>query len=109
MKDTANVLSCPMQPNDAKAATVRDYLVALLERLWVEEEGFSGKRPFGNSGWAYEVYEALVKADIIEGEVDEDGYLETVDHRHADELIVAAIRTLGSPENGSPADHREDA
>jgi hypothetical protein len=31
--------------------TIRDYLRILLETLWEEGEGFSGKRPFGNSGW----------------------------------------------------------
>ena len=31
--------------------TVKDYLKTLLHTLWDEEDGFSGKRPFGNSGW----------------------------------------------------------
>lgn len=46
-----SILDTPMQENDADAATIRDYLKALLLRLWEQGEGFDGKRPFGNSGW----------------------------------------------------------
>ena len=53
------VLSVPMLPNDAEAKTVREYLVALARTVWEEGEGFSGKRPFGNSGWEHEVYNSL--------------------------------------------------
>lgn len=53
----------------AEELTIRDYLKQLLEELWREEEGFSGKRPFGNSGWQHDVYCALVKAGAIEGTV----------------------------------------
>ena len=99
MKETAihqQVLDCPMGPNDAKAETVRDYLVELLARLWIEEEGFSAKRPFGNSGWAYEVYTPLVAAGLIDGTLDEHGYVDEIDLGAADDLIAAAIRTLGN-------------
>lgn len=57
-----------MAPNDAYAATVREYLVALLAAVWDEGEGFDGKRPFGNSGWEGEVLEALDAAGIPDGE-----------------------------------------
>jgi hypothetical protein len=83
-----------MQRNDAGATTVGEYLVRLLEELWTTGEGFSGKRPFGNSNWEWEVYEALVKARFVEGTLDEDGYLEDADSKKADALILEAIRTL---------------
>lgn len=92
----AQILSTPLGDNDAGAATVRDYLVALLVELWREEEGFSGKRPFGNSGWAYEVYGPLVNAGLIAGTIDEDGYATDIDVQAADERIIAAIQSLGS-------------
>lgn len=53
------VLSVPMLPNDAEAENVRQYLVALARQVWEEGEGFSGKRPFGNSGWEGEVFRSL--------------------------------------------------
>ncbi len=59
------VLACPMAQNDAEAATVRDYLKALLRGVWNEGEGFNGKRPFGNSSWEYEVFSALAKGKLI--------------------------------------------
>lgn len=54
--------------------TVRDYLRTLLTTLWDEQESFSGKRPFGNSGWEFEPMIALAKAGFIDlGPVDEEG------------------------------------
>lgn len=75
----ADILACPMEPNDAGAETVRAYLIGLLAGVWEHREGFSGKRPFGNSDWQYEVYEALVRQSFIDGAFDTDGYLDMVD------------------------------
>ena len=47
--------------------TVREYLHKLLETLWIEGEGFSSKRPFGNSGWENDLIIPLVKAGFVEG------------------------------------------
>lgn len=53
--------------------TVRDYLRTLLMALWEEQESFSGKRPFGNSGWEYEVLMPLAKAGFVDlGPLGED-------------------------------------
>lgn len=90
------ILSCPMiADNDSGASTVRGYLVELLATVWREEEGFSGKRPFGNSDWQWEVYASLVKAGLLDGSV-KDGYLDDVDESAGAELILAAIRALGA-------------
>lgn len=70
--------------------TIREYLVALLTELWREEEAFSGKRPFGNSGWQYEVYTPLVKAGMVLGEI-EDGEIIEMDTAAADKLVLAMI------------------
>ena len=88
------VLACPMQDNDADAATIRDYLISLVAEVWSEGEGFSGKRPFGDSGWEYEIYVALLKAGMVDGELDEDGYVEEVDEPAANKLIADAIESL---------------
>jgi hypothetical protein len=96
-----DVLSLPLpQPNDADAATVRDYLIALLHEVWREEEGFSGKRPFGNSSWQFDLYVPMARARWIELTLDEDGYIDDfpIEARHrADSLIYAAIHALGEP------------
>lgn len=94
----AAVLALPMRPNDADAATVRDYLVALLAALWEESDNFSGKRPFGNSSWPYDLYETLGKAGLVEVIWDEDGYIRMFgpgQQQFADRLIADAIKHLG--------------
>ena len=87
-KDYANI---PMKENDAGAKTVGEYLKKLLLTLWDEEEGFSGKRPFGNSGWKYEVYTALISAKVVNGKLDEYGYVDEVDYHTADCIIRLII------------------
>lgn len=89
-----NILDVPMQENDANASSVRDYLKMLLRTLWREGEGFSGKRPFGNSGWESEIYAALVISGAVAGKVDSEGYLDECDEKAADKLILAAIDAL---------------
>jgi hypothetical protein len=85
-----------MGDNDAHAGTIRDYLVCLLADVWKYGEGFNGKRPFGNSGWEWEIYAALVKAGHITGRFDEDGYIEDADRTTGDALVAAAIQALGN-------------
>ena len=85
----------PMQENDAGAETLADYFKILLLTLWEEGEGFSGKRPFGNSGWKYEVYYCLVYNNLVEGEIDlEYGDLISFDKDLADEYIYKYLRGL---------------
>ena len=59
-----DILNIKMQPNDAKAETIRDYLKALVRKVYEEDEGFDGKRPFGKSGWWTELYEAIENSGI---------------------------------------------
>ncbi len=97
-EDAHRVLALPMQPNDADAATIRDYLIALLAAVWSEGEGFSGKRPFGNSGWEWDLYPPLIKAGLVDGVVHADGYVDEIDsapEQQAHSLILAAIGELG--------------
>lgn len=58
---------------DVGKVSIREYLCALLTQLWEEGEGFSGKYPFGNSGWEYGLYDALVLAGAVPGETSMDG------------------------------------
>lgn len=63
-------------PDAGGDMTVREYLCALLSTLWNEGEGFSGKRPFGNSGWEFGIFKVLIREGAVEGSLDEDGYIE---------------------------------
>lgn len=96
------ILDLEIGDNDSGASTVRGYLVALLRVLWVEEEGFSGKRPFGNSGWQHaDCAEAFVRAGFVDGVIhepteDEDWTeVEEYDVQQLDALVLSAIKALG--------------
>ena len=95
------VLAIPLPANQhsfpRSAKTVRDALLAIVAVVWEEGESFSGKRPFGNSGWEFDLYVPLVRASLVRGAFDEYGYLEDVDDAAADALILAAIHALGEP------------
>lgn len=81
--------SCGGEPR-----TLRHYLRDLLLTLWDEGECFSGKRPFGNSGWEYDVYLALVDADLIEGTEDQWGDRCPKDEVAAHDLVRDVIMAL---------------
>jgi hypothetical protein len=91
------ILNLPMGENDAGAETIRDYLKALLRKLWREGEGFGGKRPFGNSGWEWELYKALAVGCAIDVLFDDYGDMEEISdfqERKANALIFDAIEAL---------------
>ncbi len=87
------ILDLPMQKNDAGADTIGNYLKELLSSLWEEGEGFSGKRPFGNSNWELELYHALVLHGIIKGGII-DGDLESYDGKNGYKIIKEAIQGM---------------
>jgi hypothetical protein len=89
------VLAVRLEFNSARAETVREYLVMLLTAVWRQGEGFSGKRPFGNSGWEWDLFGPLVKAGLIVGTFDGDGFLDACDEQRGNALIAAAIAELG--------------
>lgn len=89
------ILDLPLEPNDSGANTVRGYLVALLAAIWNEKEGFSGKRPFGNSGWDCDFNQAFIKAGWVTGKLDEEGWVDEVDSDAVDRLVTSAIKALG--------------
>jgi hypothetical protein len=72
--------------------TVRDYLRTLLETLWAEGEGFSGKRPFGNSGWENEIYAPLIGAGFLPGTLTSDGYIEEYDKKESERYVFKLIK-----------------
>lgn len=96
---TRTLLDIPMDPktNGADATTVGGYLRALLAEVWTKGAEFSGKRPFGNSGWEYDIYTALIRADFMKGKLDEDGYVESIadgEPSRINQIILDAIWNL---------------
>lgn len=75
-----------------KELTIRQFLKELLTTLFQEGECFSGKRPFGKSGWTYDMEKALINSGVIHGTFDEWGYIETSEGIH--EIIYDLIEEL---------------
>lgn len=92
-KTSKEILNIHLFNTDASIApiSIRQYLYTLLRDLWIKEDGFSGKRPFGNSGWKYEIFIGLIREGVIEGSLDENGYLEDCDDAAGDKVILACI------------------
>ncbi len=77
-----------------KEVTIREYLVGLLIAVWQQKEGFSGKRPFGNSGWEWDLFKPLIENGIVNGKLDEDGHIEKIDEEKANKVILDCIEAL---------------
>ena len=94
--DMGDILNLTLPNNDAKAPNVRAFLKALLKTIWVEEDRFSGKRPFGSSSWDSELFEPLIRARVVTGSFDQDGYIQELDRPDAEAAIASAIDALGA-------------
>jgi hypothetical protein len=90
----AQVLALELDRNDAGAATVGDYLIALLASVWSWGEEFNSKRPFGNSGWENDLFRPLVRAGYVAGTITPFLDMEYRDEAAARALIASAIEAL---------------
>jgi len=89
------ILSLKIDKDDfSDDLTIKGYLRLLLATVWNEGESFSGKRPFGNSGWEYDLYLPLVKAGVVVGELDEDGHINSIDEQAANALVFNLIEEI---------------
>lgn len=81
---------------DFGEGTVREYLTDLLAMVWSEREGFSGKRPWGNSSWEWELYQPMIDAGFLEADpaYDDSRQLSADERQKADRLIAEAIKSL---------------
>lgn len=91
---SAEVLAVSIDSDDAD--TVGEYFGAALAALWDGDDSIGQKRVFGDSGWRYTILEGMVKADLVTGVFDADGYLDTVDQSAADRLLHKAFQAFGA-------------
>lgn len=95
------VLALPLGENDAAAATIREFLIALTR------VAMALKRPFGFSHWRRPLYEAIARAGLVPSTFEEDGEFDyaSFDRDAADDLLTAAAIALGVRESppGEPA------
>lgn len=88
------VLDSEFPNNDTQAKTIRQYLYLLLKTMWDEGESFSGKRPFGNSGWQFDLYTCLIKKGFIAGKLDSDGFIEDYNEKEANAFVQSLIQHM---------------
>lgn len=102
MKNVLDALEVRFDSDAGENKSIRNYLFTLLDTLWKEGEGFSGKRPFGNSGREYDLYRPLIQHGFIAGSLDSDGDVLSCDRSEANafvsKLIHAAIYGVGIAE-----------
>jgi hypothetical protein len=53
-----------------EAITLRKWFALTVDSLLVKDESFSGKRPFGNSGWRCYLGKPFVICNFLEGDDD---------------------------------------
>lgn len=92
-----------------REVTIREYFSLLMGSLWFAGEGFSGKRPLGNSGWQSTLMEPLVKAGAVLGtittekygsddESDWDTTVEVSDWNDYSSVVQCLIKLAGKPQ-----------
>lgn len=92
-KNIPSALDTKFESMDLGLCTARYYMKRLLHDLLTQGESFSGKRPFGNSGWEHELAQPLIMAGVIEGTI-EDGYAEPVDEEDYEYALIAMVEAL---------------
>lgn len=83
-------------PRCKRPIPLREYFQMVFSKLWDDNE-FDSKRPFGNSGWRYDVYRALIVAGLLGGVIDDEGYIDQLDEKEGDTLVHCAIQHLFAP------------
>ena len=82
---------------DDDEVTIREYFKALLTELWEQGEGFSGKRPLGNSGWQYDLQKPLALAGIIDATVS----VYNEETRMYDDISLASYQAMSDDERST--------
>ena len=81
-------------PFEDKKITLREYCGLMLKQLWQEGDCFSGKYPFGDSGWDHQIYYALIHQGFIEGTIDGDDYQLTEKQEKQANLFIGDVFKL---------------
>lgn len=97
----AEALDLEFDHDEIGGTTIRGYFIELLTNLWRQGEGFSGKRPFGDSGWEHDLEVPLVKSGCVNGTIKNEGdedepywYVEDLDRKAYDKFVFAMIDAL---------------
>lgn len=89
-----DILDNTLVERGTEKQTLRCYLISLAQKCWEEGESFSGKRPFGSSGWHAEVYKALAKRGLIVVYRNSEGEWTDFDEVHGNKIIEVCFNYL---------------
>ncbi len=80
---------------DGKKVSIRFFLKELLKQVWLDDEGFNGKRPFGFSDWKDRIYQVLAAHDLVKADYNKkDAYYDKIDTKAADKIILKLIKSF---------------
>lgn len=79
---------------DVEGTSLRVMLKDLLTMVLLQGEEFSGKRPWGDSGWEFDIYRAMVLNGFIKGAVDEYGDIYNYSLAEGDELLMRCVEEI---------------
>lgn len=79
---------------DVEGTSLRVMLKDLLTMVLLQGEQFDGKRPWGDSGWEFDIYRAMVLNGFIKGTVDEYGDIYNYSVAECDELILRCVEEI---------------
>jgi len=82
----SGLLDIELEDNDSGKATLGGFLAGMID--------LETKRPYGNSGWEWDLFAALVRAGKIDGTFNEYGEVENVDTNEAHALIEQAAKEI---------------
>jgi hypothetical protein len=86
------ILEIEFKSNDLnKTVTIRQFFYELIKQLWLEQDDFDGKRPFGNSSWDSDLIVCLIKNKLVTGKIDSDGYIKSCDNKEIDKFVINNI------------------
>ena len=90
----AAALDTSFESMDIGTVTARAYLKRLLHDLLMKGESFSGKRPWGNSGWEHELAMPLSIAGVIDADIEDERYAYPKDEDDYKAALAALVEAL---------------
>ncbi|MFA6024230.1 MAG: hypothetical protein WC777_03375 [Candidatus Gracilibacteria bacterium] len=95
-KEILDISVKPNEPYNAKEVTLREYLRQLAVAPWTNnpERIFDGKRFNGSGSYDFAVFESLIRAGVLNGKLDEDGYVEELDVEQAKAFVRELISKI---------------
>jgi len=87
-----DILDLQFKSEDLNAVvTIRSFFFLLMKKLWLEQDCFDGKRPFGNSSWDADLIKCLIENKIIKGSIDKYGYINNYDRKELNKFVIDII------------------